>query len=80
MDRNFFGDKGFELQIYDMAEKIHSYEDYATGKLTKNELTAVSPKTKMQMLRRNRSKRVDVFLDWLVSRQPDSPFPLLIVS
>ena len=63
--RYFFPDKAFEERFYEMSEKLPSYADYAAGKLTKDELEATSPKTKMQILRRGRSRRADMFLDWL---------------
>ncbi|KAK5131638.1 hypothetical protein LTR08_000765 [Meristemomyces frigidus] len=63
--RAFFAEKAFDKQVYEMNDRIHPYEDYAAGKLTKNINGANSPSTAMRILRRGRSKRVDTFLDWL---------------
>ena len=63
--RCFFAEKAFDEQIYDLSDKIHPYEDYAAGRLGKSHFTARTPKTIMRILRRNRSKRADMFLDWL---------------
>ena len=64
---NFFAEKVFDEQLYDMSDKIHSYKDYAAGKLGKDHRKAAAPATVMRVLRRGRSRRVDMFLDWLVS-------------
>ena len=63
---NFFAEKAFDQQVYGMSERIHPYEDYATGRLPHRKESASETSTVMKVLRRNRSKRVDVFLDWLV--------------
>ena len=63
--RNFFAEKAFDQQVYDMDDKIHPYEAYAAGQLAKDRSGAKGPATVMQVLRRGRSRRVDVFLDWL---------------
>jgi len=55
-----------------MSDKIPSYKDYAAGKLNKDTDKRVTPATLMPILRRGRSKRVDMFLDWLVSISSDS--------
>lgn len=49
-----------------MSETILPYENYAAGKLVRERDKANAPSTVMRVLRRGRSKRVDVFLDWLV--------------
>ncbi|KAK3724805.1 hypothetical protein LTR37_000853 [Vermiconidia calcicola] len=63
--RCFFADKAFEHQVYPIGDNIYSYEDYAGGKLPQNVKTKNDSSTKMQVLRRGRSRRVDMFLDWL---------------
>ncbi|KAK4545923.1 hypothetical protein LTR36_002487 [Oleoguttula mirabilis] len=63
--RNFFAEKAFDEQMYEMSDRIHSYKDYAAGKLVKERSEANAPSTAMRILRRGRSKRVDMFLDWL---------------
>ena len=69
---NFFVETAFDEQVYEMNDHIHPYDDYAAGKLTKDRHGAKSPSTAMRVLRRGRSKRVDMFLDWLVSTFSDS--------
>ena len=64
--RNFFAEKTFDRQIYDLSDRVHSYRDYAAGKLKTSHETRAKHKTAMQVLQRNRSRRVDLFLDWLV--------------
>jgi len=64
---NLFAEKTFDTQIYDMAQNLHLYKDYAAGKLTRKASEANPPHTVMRILRRGRSRRADKFLDWLVS-------------
>ncbi|KAK5119758.1 hypothetical protein LTR85_007334 [Meristemomyces frigidus] len=63
--RNFFAEKAFDEQIYEMSDRIQPYKDYAGGKLVKDRSEANPPSTAMRILRRGRSRRVDMFLDWL---------------
>lgn len=61
--RSFFAEKAFDEQLYEMSSRVPSYQDYADGKLPKR---SGVKQTMMQVLRRGRSKRADLFLDWLV--------------
>lgn len=63
-DSNFFPEKAFDKQLYETTEKIQPYEDYAAGK--RPQTSTSKPCTMIQVLRRKRSRRVDMFLDWLV--------------
>lgn len=63
---NFFMDKAFDEQVYKTSDQILPYEDYANGKARRGQDVAGDTGTVMRVLRRNRSKRVDLFLDWLV--------------
>ncbi|KAK5113843.1 hypothetical protein LTR62_003227 [Meristemomyces frigidus] len=63
--RALFAEHAFDTQIYDMAQNIHSYTDYAAGKLVKHTQQATKPHTFLRTLRRGRSRRVDKFLNWL---------------
>ncbi|KAK4902435.1 hypothetical protein LTR49_027045 [Elasticomyces elasticus] len=63
--REFFSEKVFERQLYEMADHIHSYEDYAAGNLVKHKHEAAEPAITMCILKRGRGKRADLFLDWL---------------
>ena len=63
---NFLPDKAFDVQVYEMSDRIHPYDKYAAGMLTKNPEEVGAPSTAMKVLRRGRSKRADMFLDWLV--------------
>lgn len=67
--RNFFDEKAFDEQCYDMSDRVRSYEEFAAGQLCKTRSDAQEPMTVVQVLRRGRSRRADVFLDWLVRRQ-----------
>lgn len=46
---------------------ITPYDDYANGKLPTSSKGVQKPALNIKILRRNRSRRVDTFLDWLVS-------------
>lgn len=48
-----------------MSSRVPSYRDYANGKLPPKRSGVAQ--TVMQVLRRGRSQRADMFLDWLVS-------------
>lgn len=65
-------DNAFDEQIYEMSDTIHPYKDYAAGKLAKDRSEANAPSTAMRILRRGRSKRVDMFLDWLVCKERET--------
>ena len=63
-----FAEEAFDKVIYEQSDKILPYMDYAAGKLhSVEDIDKVSKGTVIQILRRDRSKRVDMFLDWLVS-------------
>lgn len=62
-----FTDRVYDKRYYDTNEGGHSYQEYAAGKLPKaRQPSGNGGILNMQILRRGRSKRVDVFLDWLV--------------
>ncbi|KAI7538692.1 hypothetical protein KC331_g10198 [Hortaea werneckii] len=63
--RALFSDKVFDEQFYVTGDHVHSYADYAAAKLPKRSPRDGITATKMQVLRRGRSRRVDQFLDWL---------------
>lgn len=53
--------------MYGSIDVVCTYEDYAAGKILRGMEGKPSDTTVMKVLRRNRSKRVDKLLDWLVS-------------
>ncbi|KAI7246101.1 hypothetical protein KC343_g7005 [Hortaea werneckii] len=63
--RALFSDKVFDEQFYVTGDHVHSYADYAAAKLPRTPPRDGTTATKMQVLRRGRSRRVDRFLDWL---------------
>ncbi|KAH9810921.1 HORMA domain [Teratosphaeria destructans] len=63
--RGFFDEAVFDEQVYGMSDSIHSYDDYAAAKLAKEIPSTRKLSTKMQVLRRGRSRRVEILLDWL---------------
>ncbi|GAB1738851.1 hypothetical protein NU219Hw_g3635t1 [Hortaea werneckii] len=63
--RALFEENVFDEQFYVTGDHVHSYADYAAAKLPKRSPRDGTPATKMQVLRRGRSGRVDQFLDWL---------------
>ena len=58
--------KAFDEQIHVAGDAIQPYDDFVIGKSV-DLIPDDAESTKMRILRRNRSKRVDKFLDWLVS-------------
>jgi len=71
----FFAEKAYDERIYDMSDTVIPYKDYTAGKLATTRSGANQPSTVIRILCRGRSKRVDLFLDWLVShRRPLVPF------
>nr|POE74649.1 meiosis-specific protein hop1 [Quercus suber] len=66
---DFFTDGAFEEMYYDTSKKGYSYEDYTSGNTaTRRGATKIHNHTKIQVLRRGRTRRVDIFLDWLVGK------------
>lgn len=63
----FFAEKVFTSQFYPNHDRIPSYKDVSNGKLPQKK--SALPGTSMQVLQRHRSKRADLFLDWLVSHR-----------
>ncbi|EGP88974.1 uncharacterized protein MYCGRDRAFT_91969 [Zymoseptoria tritici IPO323] len=61
--REFFAEKVFTSQFYPNHDRIPSYKDVSNGKLPQKK--SALPGTSMQVLQRHRSKRADLFLDWL---------------
>lgn len=74
----------FEDHVYDLGDRDCSYKAYAAGNNETPPPATVVPNTTgalaMKVLRRNRSSRVDQFLDWLVSRLIKNEVILLKVS
>lgn len=61
--RGLFPLKVFEERFYDSPI---SYENFANGQMPTNKAEANSLSTKVPVLMRQRSKRADMLLDWLV--------------
>ena len=64
----FFPDYAYETQQYQLSEQVHSYEDFAAGRIVNDPEVASSETAPLNVLRRNRSSRVDKLLSWLVSK------------
>ncbi|KAM3416644.1 Meiosis-specific protein hop1 [Cercospora zeina] len=64
--RNFFSEKAFDDQIYTTGSRMPTYREYANGTLPLQNKNPASMETNMKVLRRERSRRADQFLDWLV--------------
>ena len=65
--RNLFPDRAFEERRYEMRDTIVPYADYAAARIPSVKDDADIPHTNLPILVRDRSRRADVFLDWLVS-------------
>jgi len=65
--RNLFPDRAFEERRYELRDTVIPYTDYAAARIPLvNDDTDV-PHTNLPILVRDRSRRADAFLDWLVS-------------
>ena len=65
--RELFPEKAFEYRYYEMRETPLPYKDFATARMPSYKSEADPHSTKLPVLLRKRSKRADLFLDWLVS-------------
>lgn len=66
--RELFVERAFDDRTYALTPqgRLPSYQDYAAGELAQHAEPGKTDATRLMVLRRDRSKRVDVFLDWLV--------------
>lgn len=65
--RELFPEKAFEYRYYEMRETPLPYKDFAAARMPSYKSEADTHSTKLPVLLRKRSKRADLFLDWLVS-------------
>ena len=65
-------EKAFHKQLIDLDDKL-VYSDYANGKINKKKPT--KEHTSIRSMRRGKSKRVDMLLNWLVSSCPSDSVP-----
>lgn len=69
--RELFPSKAYISRWYEYRDTVLPYKEYAAAAahmpLTQDE--AKGPRVNIPILQHKRSKRVDVFLDWLVSHQ-----------
>ena len=65
--RELFPEKAFEYRYYEMRETPLPYKDFAAARMPSYKSEADPHSTKLPILLRKRSKRADLFLDWLVS-------------
>jgi meiosis-specific protein HOP1 len=65
--REFIPERAYEYRYYEMRETPLPYTDYAAARMPSFRNEADPHSTKLPVLMRDRSKRADVFLDWLVS-------------
>lgn len=65
--RELFPEKAFEYRYYEMRETPLPYKDFAAARMPSYKSEADPHSTKLPVLLRKRSKRADLFLDWLVS-------------
>jgi meiosis-specific protein HOP1 len=65
--RDLFPEKAFEDRYYEMRETPLPYADFAAARMPSLKAEADQHSTKVPILLRQRSKRADLFLDWLVS-------------
>jgi hypothetical protein len=65
--RELFPEKAFEYRYYEMRETPLPYKDFAAARMPSYKSEADPHSTKLPVLMRKRSKRADLFLDWLVS-------------
>jgi meiosis-specific protein HOP1 len=65
--RGLFPLKSYDQRVYEMRDRMLPYDDFAEGRMPDDLNDAIAPHTTIRVLRRGRSRRVDTFLDWLVS-------------
>ena len=71
--RSLFPEKCYEDQKFNTSEKIWSYQNYVEGQESDDSVRDMNINSRSQggtilkSLKRGRSRRVDRFLDWLVS-------------
>jgi len=65
--RELFPEKAFEYRYYEMRETPLPYKDFAAARMPSYKNEADPHSTKLPVLLRKRSKRADLFLNWLVS-------------
>jgi hypothetical protein len=65
--RELFPEKAFEDRYYEMRENPLPYADFAAARMPSLKGEADPHSTRVPILLRQRSKRADLFLDWLVS-------------
>lgn len=65
--RELFPEKAFENRYYEMRETPLPYADFAAARMPSLKGEADQHSTRLPVLLRQRSKRADLFLDWLVS-------------
>jgi len=65
--RELFPERAFEYRYYEMRETPLPYTDFAAARMPSFQSEADPHSTKLPVLLRDRSKRADLFLDWLVS-------------
>ncbi|GAB7327766.1 hypothetical protein MBLNU13_g11577t2 [Cladosporium sp. NU13] len=63
--RELFPEKAFEYRYYEMRETPLPYKDFAAARMPSFKSEADPHSTKLPVLLRKRSKRADLFLDWL---------------
>jgi hypothetical protein len=68
--RGLFPEKAYDEKVYEMRDNILPYNDFAEGKMPDTTTGASAPYTVVRVLQRDRSRRVNTFLDWLVSIVP----------
>jgi len=65
--RGLFPVKAFDERVYEMRDEVLPYDDFASARMPTTRDKATTPNTTLRVLRRDRSRRVNTFLDWLVS-------------
>lgn len=65
--RELFPEKAFVSRYYEMRETPLQYKDFAAARMPSRQNEADVHSTVLPILQRHRSKRADIFLDWLVS-------------
>ena len=70
--RSLFPEKAFVEQRYALSDTITPYVDYAAARMPSVNDDTETPHTNLPTLLRGRSRRADVFLDWLVSGRCES--------
>jgi len=67
--RELFPEKAYSLRWYEYRDTVLPFDEYTAALMPREAEEAREPRVNIPILQRKKSKRADVFLDWLVSKR-----------